>query len=88
MGLDDYLHHLVPWSADHGLIINKTICKECLFYPKNTSPQLPFSLINGEEQTVKNLGAYFTSNLTGSTQIDFVFTECLKIYCLSEDSVQ
>ncbi len=56
-GLDEDLHHRVTWSADHGLLINKTKCAECLFYPKNTSPQLPLRLINGEalsrEQTVK-----------------------------------
>ncbi len=37
-GLDEDLHRLVTWSADHGLLINKTKCAECLFYPKNTSP--------------------------------------------------
>ncbi len=67
-GLDEDLHRLVTWSADHGLLINKTKCAECLFYPKNTSPQLPLSLINDEalsrEQTVKYLGVHFHSNLT------------------------
>ncbi len=82
-GLDEDLHRLVTWSADHGLLINKTKCAERLFYPKNTSPQLPLSLINGEalsrEQTVKYLGVHFNSNLTWSTHIDSVFTKCLKI---------
>ncbi len=91
-GLDEDLHRLVTWSADHGLLINKTKCVECLFYPKNTSPQLPLSLINGEalsrEQTVKYLGVHFNSNLTWSTHIDSVFTKCLKIFFLSEGSVQ
>ncbi len=91
-GLDEDLHRLVTWSADRGLLINKTKCAECLFYPKNTSPQLPLSLINGEalsrEQTVKYLGVHFNSNLTSSTHIDSVFTKCLKISFLSEGSVQ
>ncbi len=89
---DDDLHGLVTWSADHGLFINKTKCEECLFYPKNTSPKLPLSLINGEalsrEQTVKYLGVHFNSNLTWSTHIDSVFTKCLKISFFSEGSVQ
>ncbi len=50
---------------------------------QNTSPQLPLSLINGEslsrEQTVKHLGVHLTSNLTWSTDIDSVFTKCLKL---------
>ncbi len=54
-----------------------------LFYPKNTSPQPPLSLINGEalsrKQTVKYLVVHFNSNLTWSTHIDSVFTKCLKI---------
>ncbi len=70
----------ITLSADHGLHINKTKCAECLFYPKNTSPQLPLSRINGEalslEQTVKYLGVNFNSNLTCSTHIDSVFTKC------------
>ncbi len=82
-GFDDDLHRLVTWSADQGLFIDKTTCAECLFYPKNTSPQLLLSLINGEalsrEQTVKYLGVHFNSNLTWSTHIDSVFTKCLKI---------
>ncbi len=36
--LDDDLHRLVTLGADHGLLINKTKCAECLIYPKNTSP--------------------------------------------------
>ncbi len=44
-GLDDDLHRLgVIWSADHGLLINKSKCVECFFYPKNTfspTPALP-----------------------------------------------
>ncbi len=77
------LHRLVTWSVDHGFLINKTKCAECLFYPKNTTLQLPLSLINGDalsrEQTVKYLGVHFNSNLTWSTYIDSVFTKCLKI---------
>ncbi len=65
-GLDDDLHRLVTWSADYGLLINKTKCAECLFYPKNTSPQFPLSLINSEalsrEQTVKYLGVHINLN--------------------------
>ncbi len=67
----------------HGLIINKTKCVECLFYFKSTSSQLPFSFINGEalsrEQTAKYLGVHFTSNMTWSTHIDTVFTKCLNL---------
>ncbi len=81
--LDEDLHRLITWSADHGLLINKTKCAECLFYYKNTSPQLPLSLINDEalsrEQTVKYLCVHFNSNLTWSTNIDSVLTKCLKI---------
>ncbi len=57
-GLDDDLSRL----AEHGSIINKTKCVECLFYIKNTSSQLPFSFLNGEalsrDQTVLYLGVY------------------------------
>ncbi len=56
------------------------------------SLQLPLSLINGEalsrRQTVKYLGVHFNSNLTWSTHIDSVFTKSLKIFFLSEGSVQ
>ncbi len=73
-GLDDDLHRLVTWSSDHGLLISKTKCAS--FIPKNTSPQLPLSLVNGEalsrQQTVKNLGVHFNLNLIWPTQIDSV----------------
>ncbi len=59
-GLDDDLSRLVPWSANHGLIITKQKCIECLFYSKNTSHELPFAFLNGEslsrEQTSRWLG--------------------------------
>ncbi len=84
-GLDDDFQHLVTWSDDHGLLRNKTECAECLFY----SPQLPLSLFTSEasarEKAVQYLDVHFNSNLTWSTHIDSVFTECLKI---SEGSVQ
>ncbi len=74
----------MTWSADHGLLINKTKCAECLFYPRNTSSKPPLSLINGEElsreQTVKYIGVRFNSNLTWSTHIDSVFSkDCVSI---------
>ncbi len=37
-GLDEDLHRLVTWSADHGRLINKTKCAECLFIPKTLPP--------------------------------------------------
>ncbi len=50
------------------------------FYSKTTSPQLRFSVLNGEalsrERTVKYLNAYFSSNMTWYTPIDIVFTKC------------
>ncbi len=52
------------------LTMDTTKCVKCLFYSKNTSPQLPLSLMNGEalsrEQTVKYLGVNFNWNLTWS----------------------
>ncbi len=42
------LSRLVTWSADHGLVINKTRYVECLSSSKNTSSQLPFSFLDGE----------------------------------------
>ncbi len=54
-----------------------------LFFPENTSTQLPLSFVNGEalfrEQTVKYLGVHFTANLTWSIRIDTNFTKCLKL---------
>ncbi len=78
--LDDDLHRRVTWSADDGLLINKSECVQCFFFPKN------ISLINGEalsqEQMVRYLAAHLTSNLTWSTHIDSVFTKCLKTVIL------
>ncbi len=50
-GLDEDLHRLVTWSADHGLLINKTKCAECLFYPTTTYRQNNEQSINSTNVT-------------------------------------
>ncbi len=68
-----------PWASHK----QDYMCGMRLFPKKNTPPQLPLSLINGEalsrEQTVKYLGVNFTSNLAWYTHIDSVFIKCLKL---------
>ncbi len=82
-GLDDDPFRLAIWSADHGLIINKAKSVECQFYSKNTSSQLLFYFLNGEdlsrEQTVMNLVVHFPFNVTWSTHIETVLTKCPKL---------
>ncbi len=86
-GMDDDLSRLATWKADHGLIINKSKCAECLFY----SSQLTFSFLNGEalsrEQTVsknivsKNIGVHFF--ITWFTHTDYVFTDYLSFFAFA-----
>ncbi len=57
---------------NYGLVINKTKCVECLFFPK----VLP-------KYAAKYLGVHFFSYKTWSSNIDTVFTKCLKLsFCI------
>ncbi len=87
-GLDDDLHRLATWSADHGFIINKTKCMECLFNLKNTSSnsRSPSSTVKLylDSKRWSILVYVLPRTWLWYTRIDTVFTKCLRLSFLSE----
>ncbi len=82
-GLDDGLHSLVTWSADHGLLVNKTNCVECLLYPKKhffPTPALPHQRWSFTSRANSQVSwCTFHLDLDLVTHIDTVFIKGLFI---------
>ncbi len=83
-GLDDDLHRLVTWCADHRLLINKSKCAECLLYPKNTSPnsRYPSSTVKHYLESKRSSILAFISTPTGPGPLTLILFLTIFIFLL------
>ena len=71
----------IAWCEQNGLLLNRDKCLEVSFSsrPSIYSSTIPDSSCFTSKQSIKYLGVIFTSNLSWSQHVEYIFSKCLRL---------